>query len=334
MPADDDSRIEDSPYPRDHAQPTFELHRVDSRFLEEPAGVADRILVARLVAQERHVTEDERGRRRSPHRLTVHDTLIHRHRDRPLVAVDAHPERVADEEHLQPRFLGKLGRRIVVRRQPRDLLSPFLHRQQVEDRHLLARVHHAKHLLCLLSCLTCNILTASRSGEQIDSDFSQYQHQAAEGKAHDVEVVTIYPGDERRCLSLNRVPACLVHVFVRVEVVVYLPLGQIPKPYPCLLTPNVHALIISAKDTQAGEHIVSSSTQQCHHLPSLLARVGLAEDTPIDDDDRVRTDDHPLMIYRHGARLRLSQGKYLFLRCAVAMLAYLACYDYEIGGDP
>ena len=60
------------------------------------------VLVGGLVAAQRHVADDERVGRAAAHGLAVDDALVHRHRHGARVAVHAHAERVADEDHVDP----------------------------------------------------------------------------------------------------------------------------------------------------------------------------------------------------------------------------------------
>jgi len=139
MPADDDPGVEDRLDPAEDALPPFELDPVDPGLLQEPPSVTDRLLIARLIAHERHVTEDERVRSPAPDRFAMDDALVHRHRDRPLIPVHTHPEGIPDEEHVHPRRLGELGGRIVVGGQPSDLLPRRLHLLDRMDAVLLLR---------------------------------------------------------------------------------------------------------------------------------------------------------------------------------------------------
>ena len=112
--ADDDHCVEDRADLAENALPAFQLDRIDVGFLEESPRVSYRVLVAHLVAHEGHVAHDECVRRGAANGLAVNDALIHRHGDSPIVAVDAHPEGITDEQHIHPSRLSELSRRIVV----------------------------------------------------------------------------------------------------------------------------------------------------------------------------------------------------------------------------
>ena len=63
--------------------------------------------------------------------------LVHDHRHGALVTVDAHPQAVADKEHVQAGGLGKGGRRKIVGGQEGDLVLVTFHLLEVVD-HFLA----------------------------------------------------------------------------------------------------------------------------------------------------------------------------------------------------
>ena len=112
--------------------PPSSLIGIDRGLFEEAAGVAHRLLVGDLVAHERHVADDEGVGGAAAHRLGVHDALVHGHRHRAGVAVDAHAERVADEDHVDAGLLLEGGHRIGVAGEPGDLLAALLHLVQIE----------------------------------------------------------------------------------------------------------------------------------------------------------------------------------------------------------
>ena len=140
MAADDDAGVEDRLDAADHAHAALELDGVDAGLLEEAAGVAHGVLVGDLVAAEGHVADDEASRGAAAHGLAVHDALVHGHRHRAGVAVDAHAERVADEDHVDAGGLLEGGRGVVVGGEPGDLLAGALHLVEVEDAFLRGMV--------------------------------------------------------------------------------------------------------------------------------------------------------------------------------------------------
>ena len=114
------------PGPRDagdavrHLGATLELDRVAARLGHEPAGVADRRLDAGLVAHVGHVAHDPRVGRAASHGRRVADHVVHRHRQRGVVAEHRHAQAVADEDHVDPGLVLEVGRRVVVAGQPGD----------------------------------------------------------------------------------------------------------------------------------------------------------------------------------------------------------------------
>ena len=103
-----------------HLGAALELHRVAAGLGHEAAGVADRRLDAGLVAHVRHVAHDPRVGGAPAHRRRVADHVVHRHRQRAVVAEHRHAQAVADEDHVDAGLVLEERGRVVVAGQPGD----------------------------------------------------------------------------------------------------------------------------------------------------------------------------------------------------------------------
>ena len=77
------------------------------------------------------------------HGLRVVDHLVHGHGDGPGVPVDAHPQAVPDQQHVQPCRLGELGSGIVVGGQKGDPFTALFHPVEIDNNTLSHRQNAA-----------------------------------------------------------------------------------------------------------------------------------------------------------------------------------------------
>ena len=75
----------------------FELHGLAARFLQDAAGVFDRLVRAQVEARERHVDDHQRVLDRAADHFGVVDHFVERHGQRAVVPLDDHRHAVADE---------------------------------------------------------------------------------------------------------------------------------------------------------------------------------------------------------------------------------------------
>ena len=99
-------------------------------------ALRDRLLVRVLVGAERHVADEERRLQAPPGGGGEHQHLVHPDRDGRVVTEDGHRPGVADEDDVDARLLGDLGRREVVGGDHRDRLAQLLHLADPRDRDL------------------------------------------------------------------------------------------------------------------------------------------------------------------------------------------------------
>ena len=127
MAHDGDAGAHEGEHARERRARAFELDRVRPCFLHEADAVPNGILVGHLERAERHVGDDERALGSARSRAREHEHLVHRGRNRRLVAEDGHRGRVADEDDVDPGGVGDAPARVVVRRHHHDRLSAALH---------------------------------------------------------------------------------------------------------------------------------------------------------------------------------------------------------------
>jgi hypothetical protein len=137
MAHDDDAGVHNGPDLGRHTHAAFELDSVAAGFLEEPAGVFHGLFDRALVRHEGHIAHDKRVGRPTAHSLGMADALVHGHRHRARVAIDAHPQGIADEQHVHPGGFGELRRGKVVRGEKCDFLPVFLHSEKVVNHQFL-----------------------------------------------------------------------------------------------------------------------------------------------------------------------------------------------------
>ena len=99
-----DLGVEDGAHRVEPLAPTFELHRAGAG-ADERRRVADGLLARHVVAHPRQVADDERLRLRARDRADVVRHVVDGDVQRVVVAEHDHRERVADEDHVDARFV-------------------------------------------------------------------------------------------------------------------------------------------------------------------------------------------------------------------------------------
>ena len=105
----------------------LELDRETAAYFDEATSVGEPLFDRRLIRHERHVADDVRPPHAANHRAAVVRHLFEGHRERGVVALDDHAERVADEQHVGAAFIEEPPERRVVRGQDGDLLASLFH---------------------------------------------------------------------------------------------------------------------------------------------------------------------------------------------------------------
>ena len=121
----------------------FQLDRLAARFLQNPAGVFDRLEHAQVVTRKRHVDHHQRVLHRAADHFGVVDHLVERHRQRVGVPLHDHRHAVADQNAFDARRVEQRRHRVVVGREHRDLLAGRLQGRKTRHGHPLSvRLHH------------------------------------------------------------------------------------------------------------------------------------------------------------------------------------------------
>ena len=85
----------------------FELHGVGPGVLHEPDRVLKRLVLSRLIRAERQVGDDDGAAHGTRHRARQHQHLVHRHRQRGLVAEHRHRRGIADQDDVEAGRVGE-----------------------------------------------------------------------------------------------------------------------------------------------------------------------------------------------------------------------------------
>jgi hypothetical protein len=116
----------------------FDLHGFDGGFLHHASRVAQRLVRIHLERHEWQIADDERALDRGRDERRVVEHLLHRHRDRRLLALHDHRHRIAHENDVDAGLIDELGHREVVGGERGDLLAALLHALQAFRRDLAA----------------------------------------------------------------------------------------------------------------------------------------------------------------------------------------------------
>src|ERR1700682_2037139 len=128
----------------DHAPSSLHLHRMNTRLLQETAGVANRVLFGRVVGHEGHVADDQRVWRAANHCSGVTDHVVHRHAERVRISQHRVAQAVADQQDRDAGAVEPARGRVVVGGEHRELLAFGLPLAQV--------AHVGRHAAASLVC--------------------------------------------------------------------------------------------------------------------------------------------------------------------------------------
>src|SRR5437867_2830161 len=138
-----DPGLDERAYSLSDANPAFQFHRLRAAFLQHAARVRQRLRRPGLVTHERHIGHDMSTSRAADHRLNVVQHLIHRYRDRGVVAENHHTQTVADQDQRDTGRLHEPRGGVVVGGEHDDLLASPLHRFQVKDRYAVIHLYRS-----------------------------------------------------------------------------------------------------------------------------------------------------------------------------------------------
>ena len=127
-----------------HHHTTLQLDALCA-FLHQPDGALDRLLRTDLIRAEGQVADDQGTRLCSRNKSYVVHHVVESDRDRVVLALHHHADRIPDEDHVDPGKVHEAGERDVVRSDHRDLLAECLHPSQLGDRDLRSVVRLVGH---------------------------------------------------------------------------------------------------------------------------------------------------------------------------------------------
>ena len=122
-----DPGVDDGPDLVRNADAPLQLDGVGGGLLEEAARVQDGIRTGCLVGQKGHVADDERVGCRPAHGAGMLQAHVHGDREGVLETIDAHAQRITDQQHVHARGLGAGSRGRVVGGHPGSFFSATLH---------------------------------------------------------------------------------------------------------------------------------------------------------------------------------------------------------------
>jgi len=127
----------------------LELYAPGASLLQKPGGILDRPFDRRPIGAKRHVSDHEGLLGATDHRCRVRDCLVHRHRNRAVVAELIVACRVSDQYHVDTPTLDESGERRIVgcqHRQRDPLLVARVNRADGRPGHGYRRLAPAKSL--------------------------------------------------------------------------------------------------------------------------------------------------------------------------------------------
>ena len=92
----------------------FHLDRLGAAFFHEAGSVVNRVFGVNLIRPVGHVGDQQRVLHAAAHRLDVVQHLVHRDRERVLVAQHGHGQRVADQRNVDARLVHQARGSVVV----------------------------------------------------------------------------------------------------------------------------------------------------------------------------------------------------------------------------
>jgi hypothetical protein len=135
-------RIDNRSHRSFDATGALDLHRFGSALFHQPARAAHGVCGCCLVAHERQIADHECAGARARHGLQVMHHLVDGDGQRVLVTQDHVSDAVADQDHLDARFVLEARSGKIVRGQHHDFLTATLHLLQRLHRDFAHRFSH------------------------------------------------------------------------------------------------------------------------------------------------------------------------------------------------
>ena len=100
--------------PIDHIGPAFNLYRLCAAFLDKPTGIGHRFFIRGLVGHKRHVANQQGVVNASPDRTGMVDHFVHGNGEGVLVSQGYHPDRIPDQNDIDPAFIDQPGGAVII----------------------------------------------------------------------------------------------------------------------------------------------------------------------------------------------------------------------------
>src|SRR6266446_4527216 len=140
----------------------LQLHGSSAPFLEEPCRVLHGLLGRNLVGQKGHVCHHQRAIGPSRNRTRMMDHRIEGYRNCRIQSQNDIPERISDEQKIDPGSIEQPGHSGIVGRQHDDSLAPLLHQDEVRHSDLSGRRVHHEDLFTTLESQTSRLVITLR----------------------------------------------------------------------------------------------------------------------------------------------------------------------------
>src|SRR6266568_3640578 len=140
----------------------LQLHGSSAPFLEEPCRVLHGLLGRNLVGQKGHVCHHQRAIGPSRNRTRMMDHRLEGYRNCRIQSQNDIPERISDEQKIDPGSIEQPGHSGIVGRQHDDSLAPLLHQDEVRHSDLSGRGVHHEDLFTKLESQTSRLVITLR----------------------------------------------------------------------------------------------------------------------------------------------------------------------------
>src|SRR5258705_8319212 len=127
-----------------HRDPTLELDGLGTCLFEKSSGILQRLFPARLIRKKRHVADQQRAFAPARDQARVINHLVHGHSQSIGLALNHTAQRVADQQHFDPRLVEDPRKRVIVCRETGNLFAALLHFKNMRYGDLVAHVDPPK----------------------------------------------------------------------------------------------------------------------------------------------------------------------------------------------
>ncbi len=123
-----------------HPDTAFEFNGIAAGFFQKAASVFNRFFQGALIGHKRHIAYNKSIGSTAAHRFAMIDALVHDHRHRSGIAINAHPQRIPNQQHVQAGSFGKLCGGKIIGGQKRDFFAVLFHSQKIMNHFFLCHL--------------------------------------------------------------------------------------------------------------------------------------------------------------------------------------------------